>query len=309
MDQKFFKRHIIRMPSTLYHNLFVKGGDRAIAVYALLRASRGREEFFRAYKASNNKMVKGYYLLATKVNISRKTLEKYVPILIELGLCKFDEQGNFYMTGTRKLNEMFIGKNGKVKLVPVQVGNSIIDTQLNSQIIRFHSLANAQLREIYKKKERKELLMHLERAEKDPSYSITTEEFKKARRLKKKYGKVADLKLTEEIVLSLLKVAEIIGNGTVSKERGAYYKKKLIKAYLLSFRRRFSVLTDVYIPKATFLSLKYNGDFPSNTFWVDGMAVLELVSAFRPLTNGVSPKSQKFNTDSNGDRLDSAEYL
>ena len=148
------EKRIARLNSRLYFDLLVRGGDKLIAVYSILKTSRNGEVKYYAYKSKNNKFVSGYALLRAKTSLTLHIIEKYVPMLIDMGLCFIDKNGDFVLLGNDKTNELYNSR----KLVPVTIGANITETVLFSFAVRSFSAEKKQQTEINKKLTRSEVI-------------------------------------------------------------------------------------------------------------------------------------------------------
>ena len=88
---------IQRIDSKLYHDLLVTGGDTLIAVYITLKKNRNSVHSYQPHDG-----LKGYRMLKEYTNISQSVLRKNIPLLMELGLCRFLRNGGFFMLGNEK---------------------------------------------------------------------------------------------------------------------------------------------------------------------------------------------------------------
>src|SRR5690606_22143865 len=107
-----------------------KGSDNGvnpytlIGIYATLLHKRNASHCYKTIKnKSNGKITKGYRLLARESGFSLTALKKYVPLLIEEGLCDFTINGGFFMVGANKINKIYKTN----KKVCIKVGGSLTD--------------------------------------------------------------------------------------------------------------------------------------------------------------------------------------
>src|SRR5690606_20070647 len=135
-------KKVVRINSRLYYDLFSheNGGDRLIAFYCILKASRKNDSRFRAFISKNNKLVSGYGLLRAKTNLSLSTIEKYMPILIEKGLCTLEENGDVSLLGNQKTKELYSCE----KLVPIVIDENLVKTSLHVLAVRVKSAEDKQ---------------------------------------------------------------------------------------------------------------------------------------------------------------------
>lgn len=271
----------VRIPSKLYYDLFKTGeedartnisGDKLIAVYSILKSSRGRKEQYTHFKSKNNKTVSGYSLLRKHTNLSLSVLKKYVPLLVEKGLCFIDSKGNFVLLGGEKTKEMY----SSYKLVPIKIGKNLTDTQYNSFLVRLHSNQKSQEREIKRKKHLSELLRQSE----DP---INNKRYKKALRLIKKGYKLQEI--TDQTVLSNYGYSNLKG-GNSTKSRGSYLKGRLLADGKIKSRRRFKLLQRM--PYNDYIKLKKYHGLSGMYTYIRGHMAMELVASI-DVSSSVTP--------------------
>lgn len=259
-------KKIARINSRLYFDLFERGGDRLIAVYAILKTSRNGEIKYYSYTAKNNKFIGGYSLLRAKTNLTLHTIEKYVPTLMEMGLCFIDNNGDFVMLGNEKVKELYNNR----KLVPIVIGKNITETAYNVVSVRLFSAEKQQLKQIEVKQNRSELL-------KQASNPSNPKLYKKAKRALKKYEGV-DLTVIDKTVLSNQGFA-VLKDGTVNnKSKGAYWKKVLKRNGVVKTNRRFEPICEM--PYAEYLQIKNSGYKAKKHTFNNGFLSEELVSSF-----------------------------
>lgn len=212
--------------SQLYHKLFTEGGDRLVAVYCMLRATKGSRDYIR----STDKL-KGHSLLRKETGMAVKTLKKYVSKLESLNLCRFTKDGSFSMTGRIKINQEYTtqSKYYKHKFVRVVVGKSIADTALNSYKIRLHALEStlkrridreAKLRNIFARKEAGLYLHHRE-------YTLWKEST-----LPEKHTYIS-----EQPQLSIKGFGKMKTGNWDELYKGQYWKKKVVNSGFIKTRR------------------------------------------------------------------------
>lgn len=258
----FSMQSVYRMPSKLYFELYQKGGDKLIATYSVLKQSRNKEKQYFSFTSKNNKLVSGYSLLRNKTNLTLHSLKKYIPILIDAGLCSFNDNGDFLLLGNSKTKELY----SSYKLVPIIIGKNLVHTAYNSMAVRLHSSEAKQLRQIEKKRNQSELL----KRQQNPQ---TLKELKKIKAILRK-GTIKGF-FIEKCVLSIKGYAEI-KDGTPSKNKGSYWKKKLIQKQIVKAVRRFEEVKN--ITHKEYLELKSNSILPKSYLFRNGCLVKELVS-------------------------------
>lgn len=268
-------QNIYRINSKLYFSLYNIGieknvdGDKLIAVYSILKKKSEHHSKYYSFVSKNNKKVSGYSLLRNKTNISLHTLNKYVPLLIELGICFFDVNGNFILLGTDKLKENFKSK----KILPIVLEKNVIKTAYNSYYVRIHSSAKKQEKQIEKKHIQRELLKR-----KDNPRSL-----KELRQIKKilKKGKL-DGYFIDKCVLSVNGFSFLKSNEDNNKSKGSYWKSKMLKLKLISTKRRFETINKMSFNE--YKNLKNNSVFKNNVKFLNGLVVKELVSELNVLS-------------------------
>jgi len=250
-----------RISSKLYSALFKEGGDKLISVYGTLKTSRNGDVKYYAYTAKNNKFISGYSLLRAKTNLTLHSIQKYVPVLINMGLCFIDKNGDFVLVGNEKLKQKY-----NRKLVPVKIGTNLVNTAYNSLAVRTFSAEKNQKTQIEKKQTRSEIIAYGSK--------------KLSKYYDKKYGH--NLEVNEKTVLSLqgfgdLKHGEDNLIGDI-KSSGAYYKRKLREKGIIKTKREFKNLK-----KATYseyLNMKKYFNIGNRIIYKNGWIVEEQISSF-----------------------------
>jgi hypothetical protein len=262
---------IYRIPSTLYYYIFQNGidkgidADKLISVYATLKVNADKHSKYYAFTSKNNKTVTNYSLLRNKTNISLITLKKYIPILIELELCFFEENGDFVMLGKNNIDNI---KKTK-KLVPIQIGKNIINTAYNVYFVRLHSTELKQNKAIEKKHNQRELLKR-----KDNPRSL--KELKLIKKLERKTS--SDSFDIDKSVLSILSYSFLKCNEE-KKHKGCYWKNKMIKKNLIVTKRRFKIIDKIsFTGYVNFKKFSDNKDLTKKLVYINGYLCEELVS-------------------------------
>lgn len=265
---------ISRIPSRLYYALFKEGGDNLLSVYCSLKAYKAGQIKFKSYKSKNNKFVGGYSLLRAKTNISLATLQKYVPVLINMGLLKFEANGDVSLLGNNKLKSLY-----GFKIVPVPVCIKLTDTRYACMTVRLHSAQRQQFNQIEKKGNLRELIFQGESGIKN------LKQLKAYKKAIKKYGDdVTKLNFTDETVLSLQGYAFLKHHKQDNKALGAYYKKVLKSKGLVATSRRFKEVSAFKAMSYNdYLFLRVNGAVPNNNVYKNGRIMEEVVSSFTPI--------------------------
>lgn len=259
----------VRPDSKLYSALFNRGGDKLIGAYAILKASRNGEIKYYAYKSKNNKTVSGYALLRAKTCLSLHAIQKYAPILIDMGLLVLEKNGDVSLLGNRKINKKF----GSRKLVPIKLGKNLVETADNSFYVRLHAAESQQNRMIQKKRHRSEII-------KQASDPRTFSELKEGRKVFKRYG---DEEIIDKVVLSNHKFSEFKhGENSAPKDlksNGTYWKAKMKSKGLIESKRRFEKQRRMRYDE--FLQLKRFNMLNRNYTYCDGYLVKELVASLK----------------------------
>ena len=262
-------KKVARINSRLYFDLFNRGGDKLVAVYSILKTSRNGEVKYYSYKSKNNKFVSGYALLRAKTNLTLHTIEKYVPILIDMGLCFIDKNGDFVLLGNDKTNTLYCSK----KLVPVTIGANVTETVLFSFSVRSFSAEKKQQTEINKKLTRSEVISQ-------GANPRNLKEYKKAQKILKTYGEVTNL--NEKTVLSLqgFGVLKHTEDNEIKdiKSSGSYWRRKLKNANIIKTKREFKKLQKMSF--AEYLNFKKYGELTNRHTYKNGYLVEELISSF-----------------------------
>jgi len=130
---------IVRIPSRLYHSLLLQGGDRLVAVFCILKSSKGNLPKYYAHTSKNGKSVSGKTLLRKHTGLSIKQLDDYIKNLEVLDVIEFESNGNVRVIGNNASKRLYGGK-----LVPIETSQSILKTAMHSLSVRIYSQANYQ---------------------------------------------------------------------------------------------------------------------------------------------------------------------
>ena len=256
-----------RPPSKLYYDLYQNGGDKLIAVYSMLKISRNKEVQYFSFTSKNNKTVSGYSLLRNKTNLTLHSLKKYIPVLIKMELCHFNAKGDFILLGNNKTKDLY----SSYKLVPIIIGKNLVHTAYNSTAVRFHSNEQKQIKKIQKNIDQRVLKCK----QNNPS---NLKELKAINRLLKveKKGFENDVTILSICGFSRLK------DGTSSKSKGNYWKRKLISKNLVESKNRFEVIKKMSFNE--YSSLKSNVGLSYKHCYKNGCLVLKLVCGFKTIS-------------------------
>jgi hypothetical protein len=280
---------VVRIDSKQFHRMHELGGDTLIAIYAELKAFRNSEERYKPIKhKSNNKVSTGYSLLTKCTGISKTTLKKYVPMLVDLGLVYFDSSnGALHLNGYKKV---VISKSKK--LVPILVRSSLTETRASVQFVLLNSNRESQIKAAIKKQTLKDQF----KRSLTPNGIISKKAWEKICNLRKDgITKPSQLKVVKDVILSNQGFASILTQGSTSKSNGHYYKKKFTKLGLIETRRRFKDILGRQISFEEYLGWRYaakqGGVNVDRVTWRKGRAVEELISSLTIIgkTNDFTP--------------------
>jgi len=270
---------IFRLPSRLFYDLWDKGnnfsgltGEKLIAVYSILKSSREKEVKYYSYKSKNNKIISGYSLLRAKTNLSLHVIQKYVPVLIEMGLCFIDKNGDFVLLGNEKVKELY----NCTKLVPIRIGRNLIDTADNILSVKLFAAEKQQKLQYKKRLTRSEII----KQGVDPKNS---QQLKKAQSVLKRFGDITNL--NEKTVLSVEGFA-VLKHGAENnlkniKSSGNYIKRKLKIKGLVKTKRQFEKIQKMSYED--YLNFKKLGMLTYRHTYSNGFLVEEKISSFSPV--------------------------
>lgn len=267
--------NIVRIPSKLYHQLDLKGGQKLIAFYCILKHFNRTQKLY-AYKAKNNKTVKGKSILRNRCNLAVSAIDKFLPMLVEMELCEFDRKGNFILLGNQKTKELYDCE----KMVPILIGANLIKTQYNCLSVKLHSEERQQKREIEKKHNRSDLQRHEKNPKSKRLYNL-------AIRSIKKYGR--DLKINYKTVLSNQAYAVLKDGTRDNKSKGSYWKKKLLNNNLVTAKRTFTKVRQMEYQE--YVEFKKGSKYLNLNF-INGFLVIEGIASFSAL-NMVGEKAPR----------------
>lgn len=268
-------KRIFRIASKLYFDLWTKGnelpglsGDKLIAVYSILKFYRDNGIKYYSYKSKNNKKISGYSLLRAKTNLSLHAIDKYVPVLIEMGLCFIDNNGDFVLLGNQKTKDLY----NSYKLVPIEIGKNVTDTATNVMLVRVHAKQLEEQKQYRKKLTRSEIISQGI----DPK---TYAQLKATKAMSKRFG---EFTLNEKTVLSVHGFA-VLKHGAENniknlKSSGSYWKNKLKKKGLITTERQFNKIEKMSYDY--YLQLRKSRMIDNNQLYRKGYLVEETVSTF-----------------------------
>lgn len=218
-------QNFIYINSRLYSHLFDEGNDGLISVYSFLR-------FYKegGIKYYNEGKLSGYNLLRAKTKLSLTTLKRYVPQLVQLGLCHFDRRGQLVLTGTNKINKLY--KKGKLKFVPIQIG-TLRQTKLFSFRVRVFKMEQQQKNRI----DRKDRLNNIIERKKNNRFLSKSQfaQFKAMTDLDWEYYNSNNFEANT--VLSNQGYSKLKGSNS-----GGYWKKQLVSAGIIKTKRNIKLI-------------------------------------------------------------------
>lgn len=239
----------------------MSGGDRLVAVYLTLKYYKGDSPAFFSRMSKNRRLLRFESLLRNSTNLPYDTIKKYVPMLIELGVCCFSDDGDFYMVGNDNLKVMFRSQ----KMIPIALGKNMIETSYNSYMVRIHSSSLKQAKSIVYKQNKSVLLL-----QKDNPSNLA--DFKAARKLSKRFPD--GIEVTDEIVLSNEGFARLKNSERGYKAIGGYWKSRLKKLKLINTKRRGELISKCELE--SFLSFRKS--LPREYIYQQGYIYRELPS-------------------------------
>jgi len=238
--------------------------DRLIAMFCHLRAAKDGRRRFAPIKTQQNKTVKHYRLLIKETNLSRASLDKYLPILIELGFVKLDSDGGVTLRGYNASIEALRGTVRIAKRLVVAIEDKYAHTALNVAYIRVHTNIQKQKNKIDKKETQKLLIKQSLLEDKFKCSILSKSSREAADALIKKWGSYDKFisSYCEETILSLNAYGRIKTNDKErileTKNRGAYFKKKLAKKQLIISYERAEQVLDTPMIYSDYISSRWD---------------------------------------------------
>jgi len=116
--------------------------DTLISVYLKIKQTNKEGGLF-AYTATNHKRVGGYSLIRRATNLPLKTLQIYVPILVNEGLLSFESNGDVLVKGNNAVSAKY---NNKSRNIRIDVYKKLSDTKLMVSYVRVVTAERRQLR-------------------------------------------------------------------------------------------------------------------------------------------------------------------
>lgn len=268
----------VTINAKLYGKLFNEGlergldSDSLIAVYCLCKAAKDGKDRLRPIVTKNNRKIVNFRLLHCVTKLSETTLKRYIPVLIELGVCNFSKDGSFYIKGNDKIAKEYKSS----KTIKLEVGDGYKTLKLNSYFVRIKTQEKRQQKAIAKTDFKiKTLELFLEGQYLTPNrYEIAKKLFKEGVTLDKLKSHHNTVCLSNQGFYNLKK--EIRNK----KPNGQYWKAKLKSANKIFTKRRF---TEVRVmSKEEFVSMKRHIDFMDRKrmSWSKGIMYEETIAQF-----------------------------
>lgn len=233
---------------SLIFNINSVDSDKLCSVFVHLRGSKNGR---RRYQPKGK--LKHYSLLKSETNLSRHTLEKYVPYLIELGLVKLNLDGGVTIIGFDSSFKRFNTTKKRKKYIPIEMHKSHLKTAVSVGNVRIINSINAQEKYIDKKDTQTKIIKRHQFQLKNPNLKIMSKaQYRVIDRIIEKYGSFEKFQSTycEETILSQQGFANLNKN-----KNGRYFKKQLVDCGMIESKIRTEKLTNK-ISYKKFLTLK-----------------------------------------------------
>ena len=209
--------------------------DKLCSVFIFLRGSKNGQ---RRYSPTGK--LKHFGLLKSQTNLSRHSIETYVPKLIELGLVTLNSDGGVSIISTTRSYRLFGADCKRQILIPIQMCDSYIKTSVQVGFVRVKTNIKNQKKQIDKKETQKKLLKKYVYQSNNPQKTILNiAEIRACKKLIKNYGSVDKFMsdYCEETILSQKGFANL--NKDVD---GRYFKKQLSDCGFIKTEIRKKVL-------------------------------------------------------------------
>ena len=206
--------------------------------YTMLLKGRNGNHRYEPYKNSNHKTTSGYRLLSKQSNVSYTALKKYVPRLVELNLCWFDQDGGFFMKGLSKVQQQ--SNNQKGKVIPIKINKNLRATVANVKAVVIIANLWRQQNKIGKNQT-------LYKAIKASAHRpLSKSEYSAIKNAVIKGICIENFTMVEKTVLSNMRIALLLRGELTSSSVsvGSYWRRKLTEAGYISSQRRFEVVYD-----------------------------------------------------------------
>lgn len=240
--------YINNVEYNIIFNINTVDSDKLCAVFVHLRGSKNGK---RRYSPQGK--LKHFSLLKKETNLSRHTIETYVPILVKLGLVTLNSDGGVSIIGFDSSFKALRTTESRKKYIPVQMFKSHLKTAVSVGNVRIINSINNQRKHIDKKDTQTKLFKKHSFQVKNPHLRILSKAENRAiDRLLEKYGSEEKFLSTycEEIILSQN------GFTNLNKNKdGRYFKKQLVDCGMIESKIRVEKLTN-QISYKKFLTLK-----------------------------------------------------
>lgn len=252
----------IRIHSRLYAELLDKGGFDLIACYVHIKGNRNKREACVPVLNSRNKYLRRYAMLSKLTGISRPTLTKLVPKLIELGLCYWNSNGGLQIVGWNKIIKKYKKGNEKVKLLPVKLCESYSDTKIAAKYIIIKSNIDKQHRAIDLKCKLLEIRDKIKKGNKlKTSEYLIYKEHKDLIKGQVRYSLLKDATLSNETI------AKKIYGEDGTKQQGAYLQKRLNQIGCILSKERYTGLKMAKIDYSEYAYIRKNSNNPKLNYY------------------------------------------
>lgn len=222
--------------------------DKLCAIFVHLR---GRKNGKNRYEPKGK--LKHYSLLSSETGLSRHTIEKYVPVLIEIGFVTLDSDGGVTIIGFDKSFRDFKTTEKTKKIIPLTMYESHLKTVVSVKYVRIKNSAKNQRTSIDKKDKQTKLIKRHAYQMKNPEQKIMSlKEINAIDRLLYKYDSFDNFKSTycEDVILSQE------GYTTLNKgKNGKYLKKQLLDCGMIDSEIRVEKIIPC-ISYKNFLAMK-----------------------------------------------------
>lgn len=240
--------YINNVEYSIIFNINGVNSDTLCSIFVHLRGSKNGR---RRYEPKGK--LKHFSLLKSETGLSRHTIEKYVPFLIELGLVKLNKDGGVTVIGFDTSFKTLKTTQSRKKYIPIDMHKSHLKTAVSVGSVRIKNSINNQIKSIDKKDTQTKLLKKHDFQLKNPNLTILSKaEFKAVDRIMKKHGSKEEFLSTycEETILSHKGFANL--NKNID---GRYFKKQLVDCGIIESKIRTEKLTNK-ISYKKFLTLK-----------------------------------------------------
>lgn len=268
IDSVLFYRLLSHVPNEMDFTL--------VALYCTLKKRRNKVHSYQPHDK-----LRGYKLLQHHTNISSFVLRKKIPLLIEMGLCHFLDNGGFFMLGNEKT------KSGNKKVVPIRIFDKISNTKTAVKYVIEKSNLDSQKRISIKKKGQSELLKAS-----DNNSIRNLRQLKQLRRLHKNgISCQSDVNYVKTINLSNRRIGELMGGDDCphnQKSRGKYLKDKFSNMGLHKAKRRFKKISDKFYTYDQYLIARYDlREIYGNVTFIQNNIYTELSNSIEDISDDI----------------------